>query len=200
MKYTLRLIAYTFFFVTHFVHAQTPKSSVIQPEEWPFLPTWCRYTQDAGESISNPSIQAQGLISQLGKEGWSAIHHYCWGLVKVFRSYKIGITEEERHYWLSSAIGEIDYVLRNSPPNFVLRPELLTKRGHILLMLEKYVEAEKDLKAAIKEQTTYWPPYGYLSDVYLKQGKTGEARMTLEKGLKIAPDAKGLKNRMIQLK
>lgn len=178
----------------------------IEKNEWPFLPVWCRYTQvgpnpyTRGENIVDPSPEARKLIAMLGKQGWSALHHYCWGLAKLHRSHRIGLAPKERTFLMKSAIDEIDYVIQHSPRNFVLRPEIITKRGYILLMLGQYVEAEENLKTAMKEQPTYWPPYGYLSDVYLKQGKTDEARAILQKGLKVAPNAKGLRNRMAQFK
>jgi tetratricopeptide (TPR) repeat protein len=175
-------------------------TSKVEPDEWLFLPNWCKYTQAGKENAGSPSAQAQILIAQIGKNGWIHLHHYCWGLAKLYRSHGIGLTEEQRKFLMSSAISEIDYVLRNSPSDFVLRPELLTKRGSIFLMLQRYTEAENDLKTAIKKQATYWPPYGYLSDVYLKQGRVDDARSILEKGLKIAPNAKGLKNRLVRLK
>jgi tetratricopeptide (TPR) repeat protein len=180
-------------------------TSTVELDEWPFLPAWCRYTQTENpytpkETAVSPSPKARELIAMVGMKGWKALHHYCWGLAKLHRSYKIGITEEQRKFLMGSAISEIDYVLRHSPSDFILRPELLTKRGSILLVFGKYAEAENNLKTAIKEQATYWPPYGYLSDVYLKQGRVDDARLILEKGLKIAPNAKGLRNRKAQLK
>lgn len=175
-------------------------SQKITPEEWPFMPPWCKYTQAGRESTVSPSPQAQVLITQIGKEGWAAVHHYCWGLAQLYRSHGIDLSQTEREFFMKSAVEEIDYVLANAPRNFILRPELLTKRGSILLMLKEYVQAEVNLKTAIKEQATYWPAYGYLSDVYLKQGRIDDARSILAKGLKIAPHAKGLRNRMAQLK
>lgn len=175
-------------------------SQKITPEEWPFMPAWCKYTQAGRESTVSPSPQAQVLIGQMGKEGWMAVHHYCWGLAQLYRSHGVGLSQTEREFFMKSAVKEIDYVLANSPRNFMLRPELLTKRGSIFLMLKEYVQAEVNLKTAIKEQASYWPPYGYLSDLYFEQGKVLEARTILEKGLKIAPNAKGLKARLAKLR
>lgn len=175
----------------------------VKPEEWPFLPVWCRYTQAINpynqESVTNPSPNARVLIQQLGEQGWKALHHYCWGLAKIYRSHTIGITEQQRDFLLNSAIGEIDYVLVQSPKDFILRPELLTKQGSILLMLKKHQKAEDKLRSAIREKADYWPPYGYLADIYLEQGNPIKARSILENGLKIAPNAKGLKNRLKNL-
>lgn len=176
----------------------------IKKEEWPFLPVWCRYTQAASpykepENAVNPSPQAQILIQQIGKKGWEALHHYCYGLAKIYRSHTIGLTEQQRDFLLNDSIGEINYVLENSPADFILRPELLTKQGYVLLMLKKYREAEDKLRSAIRENPNYWPPYGYLADVYIEQNNMIKARSILENGLKIAPNAKGLKIRLANL-
>ncbi len=171
-----------------------------QDDEWPLLPTWCRYTQ-AGASIgfTLQSKQVQDFISQVGEETWLHLHHYCNGLLRIHQSYGINITEPQRQATLERAVGEITYVIRNAPSNSIFRPELLTKRGQVYLRLKKYFEAERDLQTSIKEKPDYWPAYGYLSDLYLEQGKLDKARLILETGLKVAPDAKGLKNHIQQL-
>lgn len=176
------------------------RSTHFTPEEWPLLPTWCNYTRAGGEDEFNLSAEAKILVTKIGREGWSHLHHYCVALVNIFRSHNIGITEKERENWLKYAVGEIDYVLRNSPKNFILRSEILTKRGYVLIRLKRYAEAEKDLQTAIKEQPNYWPPYGYLADIYNEQNQIEKAKAILEHGLKISPNAKGLKDRLTKLK
>ena len=177
----------------------------IAPEEWPFLPTWCRYTQTDNpygpkESVNSPSPKAQQLIDGIGREGYANLHHYCWGLAQLQRSHNTGLSQAQRQFLRQSAIRDIYYVLNNSPRNFVLRPELLTKTGLIFFMLGDYGKAERALTTAISEKPGYWPPYGYLSDVYVKQGRPDKARKVLQDGLRVAPGAKGLQTRLQALK
>ena len=181
--------------------AEYPNDSHIQPDEWPFLPTYCLHTLATGESLGSPSPQAQIIIAQIGMKAWTSIHHYCWGLAKIYRSHGIGLTTQERDFWLKDAISEFDYTLKHLSPNdsSLLRPELLTKRGTILLKLKSYREAEENLRDAIKIKADYWPAYGYLSDLYIELGDIEKAKSILEGGLKISPNAKGLKIRIKNL-
>ncbi len=180
-------------------------TDTVTREEWPLLPTWCRHTQAPNpygptENAVAPSPKAQRLINTIGIDGWKAVHHYCWGLAKLHRSFRAGLSSTERDFLRNGAIGEIDYVLEHSPTNFILRPELLAKKGSILLLLGMDRQAEDELKAAIGMYPAYWPSYGYLADVYLKQGNKDAARKVLKVGLEAAPEAKGLKNRLAALK
>jgi|APTNR8051073442_1049403.scaffolds.fasta_scaffold03595_9 tetratricopeptide (TPR) repeat protein len=173
-------------------------SEYIKKEEWAFLPKWCQYTMDGPHSGTK---QSKALFSQLGipEDKPVPLHHYCRALVSIFRSHAIGIKQTEREFHLQQAVHEIDFTFEWLPPNFSLSSEMLTKKGHALLMLNKYKQAEESLHEAIKQQPKYWPPYGYLSDVYLQQKQTEKAKAILRNGLKVAPDAKGLRNRLAKI-
>lgn len=166
----------------------------ISIDERPFLPIWCNHVQ--GFESDPRTIQ---FMNQIGEENWIHLHHYCYGLVQIFRSHRIGISLSERYSHLARAVDEISYVLRFASPTFAWRPELLTKRGLALLFMKKHHEASDDFKTAIKENANYWPPYGYLADLYLEQGKVDKAKSILKTGLEINPNAKGLKNRIATL-
>ena len=70
---------------------------------------------------------------------------------------------------LGHAIGEISYVVRHSPPSFVLLPELLTKRAELRIRRGELMQAAPDLNRAITLKPDYWPAYVALSDL-AKQG------------------------------
>ena len=63
------------------------------------------------------------------------MHHYCWGLMKLNRALYLARTEQARSFYFRDAILEFDYVLERSPENFILRPEILTKKGQSLIRL-----------------------------------------------------------------
>lgn len=172
----------------------------IDENEWQFIPEWCDYTQYGRKDFrTNPPKHIDFLINKVGKKNWEHIHHYCMALVNIYRSHGVNLAEYQRRSELLTAIGGIDYVLRNSSEDLIIRPELLTKKGYALFQLKKYVEAVQVLSDAIKEgktKETYWPAYGYLADIYLVQGQRDKAKEILREGLKVAPSAKGLSNRL----
>lgn len=186
----LAIIVFTGFFFSKNAYPEVK----ITIDERPFLPVWCNHVQ--GFESDPRTIQ---FMNRVGKENWIHLHHYCYGLVQIFRSHRIGITLEQRQFHLGQAVNEINYVLKNASTRFVWRPELFTKRGLAFLLKQDYRNAENSFEDAIKENAKYWPPYGYLADLYLEQGKTDKARSILETGLKVAPNAQGLKNRMVKL-
>lgn len=176
----------------------------IKEEEWPFIPGWCDYTQYGRKKdfYINAPANIEFLMNKVGKKYWMHIHHYCMALVNIYRSHGANLDEYQRKAELSTAIGGIDYVLERIPKDSIIRPELLTKKGYVFLRLKNYFEAERTLRTAIdagKMIEVYWPAYGYLADVYLAQGKADKAREILQEGLKVAPNAKGLKIRLVAI-
>ena len=184
--------------------SNTSKGYSIDDEEFAFIPEYCDYTQYGRlkELRHNPPKNIKPLIDKVGKENWEHIHHYCMALVNIYRSYKVGLVEYQRRGELFTAIGGIDYVLKNSSRDLVIRPELLTKKGYVFILLNEYSQAIEVLNAAIeegKQRGVYWPSYSYLADAYLAQGQIDKAKAILEQGLKIAPNAKGLRKRLFSI-
>ena len=83
---------------------------------------------------SVPGGDNQGQInywySVMG-EPFHAMHHYCWGLMKLNRALYLARSAQVSVFYFRDAILEFDYVLERSPENFILRPEILTKKGQI---------------------------------------------------------------------
>lgn len=124
------------------------------------------------------------------------IHHYCWGIMKTNRALLLVRDQRMRTFYLGSAIGEFDYVIRRSAPGFKLLPEILTKKGENLIHLDRGPEGISQLESAIALKPDYWPPYAAMSDYYTKIGDLTKARARLEEGLSASPDAKPLKRRL----
>ena len=160
------------------------------------LPAYCR-SNGLVASKGDPVDSAQWR-KRLG-DPYRSIHHYCWAQMWVNRAKLSSKTRKEALSAYGASIPEFNYILNYTPPDYVLLPEILTKRGDALLHLGKHGEALRDLQAAISARPDYWPPYALLGDHYRDAGDQAKAREWLEKGLSQAPDAVALKNRLAVL-
>jgi tetratricopeptide (TPR) repeat protein len=164
------------------------------------LPRYCRYTQLFRDHVpgGNDKVEIDRWYATMGP-GFHAMHHYCWGLMKTHRALFLARNQQIKTFYLGSSINEFDYVLQNSPADFIMRPEILTKKGENLIRLGKAVSGVEELERAIELKADYWPPYAALSDYHKSKGDLPQARELLEKALAFAPDAKGLTNRLAEL-
>src|SRR5207253_11278845 len=124
---------------------------------------------------------------------------YCVGLMKTNRAVLLSRDANTRRFYLQDAITEIDYVITRAPDDFLLMPEMLTRKGENLMLLGKGPLAVSEFERAIALKSDCWPPYAYLSDYYKESGNPKKARETLESGLSQVPDAKALKRRLSEL-
>ncbi len=171
------------------------------PREVGRLPNYCKYTQAFRDTVPGGKDQAQidHWYSVMGQNNFHAMHHYCWGLMKLNRALYLARTREIRNYYFGDAILEFDYVLERSPETFVLRPEILTKKGQSLVRIGRGAVAVADLERAIQLKPDYWPAYAQLGDYYKEIGKLDQAREVLTKGLSQTPDVNALKQRLAEL-
>jgi tetratricopeptide (TPR) repeat protein len=164
------------------------------------LPRYCIYTQLFRERVpgGNNPAEIKRWHALMG-ETFDALHHYCWGLMKTNRATILARSEQDRHHYLTDSIREFDYVIERAPPDFVLLPEILTKRGETLVRLGRTTQGIADLQRAIELKPDYWPPYGSLSDYYKTVGEIAKARELLETAISFAPDSRSLKRRLAEL-
>ncbi len=168
--------------------------------ELPLLPEYCKFTQDFREKVPGGSEAGQW-------EHWTAVlgpafvhlHHYCWGLMKANRGFFLARDAFARTHFLNDAIREYDYVITRSSPDFVLLPEVLTKKGQALLRLGRVPAAMGVLERAMDLKPDYWPPYAYASDYYLDVGDRDRAREYLARGIAAAPTATALQRRLKEI-
>ena len=162
------------------------------------LPRYCKYTQVFRDKMPGGRDQAQldYWYSTLGP-GFHSMHHYCFGLMKINRAMRIARTPQQwKTFYLGSAIDEFDFVLQSVSSDFLLLPEILTKKGENLILLGQGPRGMVELERAIDVKADYWPPYAALADYYKGIGNFGKARAVLERGLSIMPDAKPLSTRL----
>ena len=168
------------------------------PAEMAQVPEYCRYTQTFREEYGRDA-HAQNLAhwnSVLGAEQFSNLHHYCYGMIQLMRAQDYRITPQRRANILGQALGDIDYSINRVPPDYVLLPEMYTKRARVLVLQKKVVDAVDSFMKAISLKPDYWPPYAELSDLYKANGDRTKAQAILEEGLKNIPGSKTLEARM----
>jgi hypothetical protein len=173
---------------------------VFDTREIAMLPRYCIHTQTFRDRVpgGNNKAEIRRLEQTLGPT-YLAVHHYCLGLMKTNRAVFLAREPRIKNFYLSDSISEFDYVIDRAPADFVLLPEILTKKGENLIRLGQAPLAIRELQRAIDLKPDYWPPYAVLSDYYKDHGDRAKARETLEKALSAAPGAKAISRRMKEL-
>jgi len=164
------------------------------------LPTYCKCTQLFREKVpgaTNPA-EIQRWYQLLGPT-YNALHHYCWGLQAVHDATFLARDKQFRAHMLNVSIREFDYVIDRAPPDYVLMPEFLFKKGESQVKLGQGHIAVVQFQRAIELKPDYWPPYAAMSDLYKSVGDLPKAREWVDKGLSVAPDAKPLLARQAEL-
>jgi len=177
-----------------------PNVDAFDPREVALLPRYCIYTQTFRDRIpggSDPTT-IERWYAQLGQP-FHAMHHYCYGLMKTNRAVLLTHDSSVKQFYLADAVTEFDYVIERAPPDFILLPEMLTKKGENLMLMGKGPLAVLAFEQAIEKKKDYWIAYVRLSDYYKETGDIRKARETLERGLAAAPDAQGLQRRLTEL-
>lgn len=157
------------------------------------LPPYCVDTEWFAGPKNSPRQSPKALQweKMMGYGFWS-LHHYCWGLVSLSRFHTSPLVGEARMFLVHQIISEYYYVLNNTPPDFILRPEVLLRLGEAELLRENYGGAYDAFIKARQLKPDYWPAYSKWAEVLIKAKKTADARKLIEEGLKYAPDAKVL--------
>jgi len=172
------------------------------PREIAMLPRYCIFTPtfvQAGVPGSNDVQALNHWQSVMGEAVFKGMHHYCWAMMKTNRANFLAPDRPTRQAWLEISLNEFDYVIAIAPRDFILLPEILTKKGENLIALGKSVQGLGELLRAIDLKADYWPPYAQISDYYKANGDRQKAREFLEKGLSLSPDANALKRRIAEL-
>ncbi len=164
------------------------------------LPPYCKYEPVIRDNVpgGQDPVQTQKWQSILGYM-WQHLHHYCWGLQQTNYAMLFAPNEHERKAYLQYSLPNFDYVIKYMKPDYVLLPEVLTKKGENLIRLGRAAEAMAPLQRAIEVKPDYWPPYAALADYYKEAGAPAKAREWLEKGLAAAPGTPALTRRLTEL-
>ena len=167
------------------------------------LPPYCKYTQlyrDAAPGGRNPTEIQRWSAMMGGDSNFMHLHHYCWGLEYTNHALYSATSKQGRDESLRLSIPEFNYVISQARPDFVLLPEILTKKGENLMRIGRAPEAIPALNRALSLKPDYWPAHAALSDYFRDIGQIQAALEWAEKGLTAAPNAKPLLRRVSELK
>lgn len=131
--------------------------------------------------------------------GFCHLHHYCWAEIHLLRANKHSTSPEERQRQFQYAIGEFSYVIRHSPRDFVLLPEVYTRLGQAALRINDYTAADDAFRNARELKPDYWPAYSHWAEYLIRVGEHSAARKIVTDGLHHAPNAKTLLDQLQRL-
>ena len=174
--------------------AYAVKPDNVTDGEIALLPPYCIDTEAfkyGHEYSKNRSPRAGHWVSLMGKGFWS-LHHYCWGLVELRRVQRAGKSAPHYKGRLRQIIGEYNYVIKNTTPDFVLLPEVWVRIGEALVLVEDWTAAQEAYAKSRALKPDYWPAYTQWAEVLIKQGQSREAATLIREGLERAPTAEPL--------
>ena len=167
-------------------------------EEVAALPEYCLHATAFVGLYGTKEGQAHWK-QRFGESAYSGIHHYCWALLHIRRAQGSRLSELDKRGHYNSAVNDIAYTLRHAPNDFVLLPEILSRRADALMYLKRFREAESDLRRAISLREDYWPAYEKLASNFLKQGNNNGAREVLKIGISKVSEPRALQRMLDQL-
>jgi len=159
------------------------------------LPGYCRDTWGFGRVPWSADPKWLAIMGQ----GFMAMHHYCWALIKLRRVEKPGVAAVMQQGYRESALGDLYYVVKNSQSDYVMLPEIYTKIGETQLLLKRYPDAGASFQHARSLKPDYWPAYFHWAEYLRQRGEKAKARALAEEGLSYSPDAKPLRNLLLSV-
>jgi tetratricopeptide (TPR) repeat protein len=188
MKKVIRFMAflYVFFFTISVMGA--PQEYPKKESDFATLPPYCK----AKLFYGGKSPQYKQWEQRMGFDTFVHVHHYCAALFCMQNAYS---AHEERDYLLQLALGNIAYMQKHVPSKSRLMPEMLMKKGKILLMQGRDAEAVMAFHSSIALNKRYSPSYMAIADYYISREQFDDALDITEKGLIATPKSKGLKRR-----
>lgn len=132
---------------------------------------------------------SQRFANQFGMHSWGQMHHYCHGVKFVMRARRY---PNDRPFYLTSARGEFQYVVRAITENHWFRPQLYLELAQVHVQLGEHSDAQALLLKAISLNRNYEPAYVALSALQRDMGVKNLALETATEGLRYIPESKRL--------
>ncbi len=164
--------------------------------ELALLPTYCRGVQGLRD-ISKDPIPLNQYMQMYG-ESYGHLHHYCNALNTENQAHMM-FSKYDHDVALGSALQDIQYVLKNSSPDFIFLPDIYNSQARILFELHRDSEAVLSLEKAIELKPGYVPAIARLSDYFVHIGDREKAIKTLETGIDNTENAGGLIKKLAAL-
>jgi len=174
--------------------AQLPPNITVG--EMALLPEYCVDTQGFGYGDQwggGASPRAPYWVGLMGPGFW-AVHHYCWGLIKLRRAMAPAVPDILRRGGLGNVIGEFQYVIRNTTPGFLLLPEIYLKMGDVYLLLQNPGAANEAYAAARRIKPDYWPACVNWAEALAKLKLNREAQNHVAECLRQTPNEPALQD------
>jgi len=190
LSVTLKRISLAFVLLVSSISPASAKPANVTEAEMKLLPRYCPDTQGFKYGYK-ASPRHRHWENLMGESFWH-MHHYCWALVNFNRSMKAGIPADKRRSMWEDILNDYMYVINNTPPDFVMLPEVLTRAGEVELLLQRPNNANALFQRARALKPDYWPAYSRWVEFLIKTGKRNEALEIVTAGLEHAPKAKVL--------
>ena len=173
------------------VHAQQ-----VNKEDLKLLPPYCKGTQLI-RNVSGDTTPLGEYIKLYGND-FMHLHHFCWALNTENQYYR----NPTSSYWkgmLIYAIGDLDYVIKNSGPTFVFLPDIHLAKARIYSLQKQNGQAISSALKAIEIKPDFVRAYIFVSDLYITLGNKANAIKILKSALVHTPESTPIRRRLVQL-
>jgi tetratricopeptide (TPR) repeat protein len=169
------------------------KPDHVTDAEMALLPPYCPdvYGFKYGDKYTNTSPNAPRWVAMMGNGFW-AMHHYCWALINLSRINRANVPAYIQNGTRESALADMQYVIENTEPTFIILPEIYAKMGEVYLAMKNPSAAEMAYDKARSLKPNYWPAYAQWAEYLRRSGNPGKARELVEAGLVHAPESQAL--------
>ena len=143
------------------------------------LPAYCKGTQTTRE-ISHDTKPMSEYVAIYGPS-FMHLHHYCWAL--NMENHQKEMDEYTKNFQYGVILGNIKYVLDNSPLTFSLIPEIYNTKARILFKMHSDADAVDVLFQLTQIRPSYANAYAQLGDFYQRVNDKSSAIKFYELGL-----------------
>ena len=120
------------------------------------------------------------------------LHHRCWASVSRYKYFN-ATSPQKKFGYLVDFHDDIDYVIRNMPPDWAYMPLMHVEKGDMYFWTKKYAEAITEANKAAAQNPAFVRAYRLLIDTYNAMGQKMKALGVATEGLKHNPTSRVLK-------
>lgn len=167
-------------------------SGIITEQEMALIPPYCPYAQLFPKNLAPERKQWEARLGP----GFPSIHHYCWGQINFQRALRSNTSSQDRRFLLGTVISDYEFVIgavQSQGKDFVLLPEIFTRKGEVELLLARFKDANTSFARARALKPDYWPAYSAWAGFLIRSGHTVEAKQLVQSGLEYSPNSRVLR-------